>query len=136
MTSKNTDSFKIRVTNRQSAGDMSDTITEGGRGTYRLKDGIGYISYAAGNTKVFIKAGKNGVSVKRTGETKSDMRYEQGKSIDLDYVTPYGTFDMKLYTETVIIRLDEKGGKISLRYTLETGGDKLYNNMIIHISKD
>lgn len=132
---KNTDLFKIKVTNRQSAEGMSDTITEGGRGTYRRKGGVVYISYTTGNTKVFIKADEKGVSVKRTGENKSDLRYEAGKILDIDYVTPFGTLDMKLYTETVINRLDDNGGKISLRYILETGGDKLYNNMIIHISR-
>lgn len=135
MTLKGTDGFKITVENRQKTDGMSDTVTETGEGTYREADGIAYISYSSGNTRVFIKAQRDMITVKRTGDTKSDMRYELGKHTSFDYRTPYGTIKMGIFTESINRRTNENGGNISLGYTLQAGGDKLYNNMMIKIER-
>lgn len=110
---------------------MKDTVTESGSGTYRKKDDTVYITYSADDAKVFIKAQNDVITVKRTGYAKSDIRYELGKRTGFLYRTPFGTIDMSIYTESIISRANSDGAKISLSYTLETGGDKLYNNMVI-----
>lgn len=114
---------------------MSDTVTESGAGTYRKKDNTAYISYSSQDTKVFIKAESGIITVKRTGQSASDMRYEMGKHTSFDYRTPYGTITMSVFTESIICRTHESGGEISLSYIFETSGDKLKNNMIIKIER-
>lgn len=131
----NTDGFKITVINKQTADGMNDTVTETGVGTYRKKDDTIYITYSADNTRVFIKAENDVITVKRTGDAKSDIRYELGKRTGFLYRTPFGTIDMSICTESIISRANSDGGKISLSYILETGGDKLYNNMVIKIER-
>lgn len=131
----NTDGFDITVINKQTADGMSDTVTESGLGTYRIKDGTAYITYSTGDAKVFIKAKDDVVTVKRTGDAKSDMRYELGKRTSFAYVTRFGTIEMNIYTKKIISRANSDGGEISLGYVLETGGDKLYNNIMIKVER-
>ena len=135
MTLNNTSGFKITVINKQTADGMTDTVTESGFGTYRKSGDTIYITYSIDNTKVFIKAENDIITVRRTGEAKSDMRYEQGRRTSFMYRTQFGDIDMSIYTKSIISRANSDGAKISLGYTLETGGDKLYNNMMITVER-
>ena len=132
---KNTDGFKITVTNKQKSDDMSDTVTETGGGTYRKSESASYISYTVDNTRVLIKAHGNMISVKRIGDFSYDVKYESGKHTSFDYKTPYGTIGMSVFTERIICSTNENGGEIRLCYTLQTGGDKLYNDTMIKIER-
>ena len=135
MTLNNTNEYRITVVNKQTADGMTDTVTESGLGTYRRSGDTIYITYSTDNIKVLIKAGNGIVNVKRTGDAKSDMRYEQGMRTSFMYRTQFGDIDMSIYTKSIISRADSDGAKISLSYTLEAGGDKLYNNMTITVER-
>ena len=112
---------------------MTDTVTERGEGSCRERNGVVYITYRAGGTLVMIKAEKTRVTVRRKGDTSSEMSYEEGKHTSFAYRTPYGTIDMNVFTKRISVNIIK--GEIGLSYELEAGGDKLYNSMTIKMEK-
>ncbi len=108
---------------------MTDTITERGKGTYRKSRDARYIKYETDEAKVMIKAEPERVMVRRGGDTGSQMCYELGKWTDFSYKTPYGEMKMSIFTESMNI----SDYAIRLVYILDTGIDKIRNNMVIEI---
>ncbi|MBQ3426857.1 MAG: DUF1934 domain-containing protein [Clostridia bacterium] len=126
---KATDEYIITVRNEQSANDMCDTVTETGKGTFRSKDGICYLTYRTDSTKVLIRASEDEVRIKRTGDAASEITYRPGRRSYFEYKTAYGTFAMSVFT--AFVRTDAKEGTIRLGYTLETNGDEINNEVTI-----
>lgn len=117
------------MTNRQSDGTGTDTVTETGTGAYRKTGGKCYLSYETDAAKVYIKAQNDSVTVKRTGESDSEIQYVPGRSAELEYKTPYGTFGMRVKTDAVTV--DAHSSVIRLRYRLSGGEDEMVNNVEI-----
>lgn len=113
--------------NEQAADGMCDAVTERGNGTFRESDGALYITYKNDNATVFIKAESDSVSVKRRGESVSDIKYRLGKRSYFEYKTQYGSLAMSVFTKSIAI--GEKS--IRLAYTLQTGNDEIMNNILI-----
>ncbi|MBR0365373.1 MAG: DUF1934 domain-containing protein [Clostridia bacterium] len=131
---KATEKYIITVKNVQSAGDMRDRVTESGRGTYRQKNGVSYITYKTADASVMIRAEKGRVSIKRTGDATSEVNYIPGKLSEFEYRTQYGSICMSVLTETV--EADAQNGVIRLKYILQTGGDEIKNDITITIRED
>lgn len=128
---KNTDDIIITVTNTQTVAGRTDTVTERGRGSCREKRGVCYITYQSGNSRVFIKAERGKVSVKRTGESGADMVYEAGKRTSFNYRTPYGDIAMSVFTEAIDISAEG----ISFKYVLGSGADEIENCIEITVGR-
>ena len=126
---KATDYYIVTVRNEQSSHDMHDTISETGRGTFRHKDGVCYLTYKTDTAKVLIRASKDEVKIKRTGDAGSEIKYRPGRRSYFEYETAYGSIAMSVYTSSVAI--DTDGGVIQLRYVLETDGDEINNDVTI-----
>ncbi len=132
---KNTDGFKVRVTNLQTVDGETDEVCEAGRGSIREKNGVYYIVYRTDENSVMIKTDGSYVDLKRTGDVSSQMYYEKGKTTSFDYNTLYGTVRMSIFTRSLVCSLTPDGGMLRIGYVLETGGDKLYNDIIIRIER-
>lgn len=131
---KATEKYIITVTNEQGAGNMCDTVTESGRGSYRQKDGVSYIAYKTAGASVLIRAEEGMVMIKRTGDAVSEVKYIPGERSEFEYRTQYGSLNMCVLTEAV--ETDTENGVIRLRYTLQTGKEKIKNNITITIGED
>lgn len=127
--------FKIKVINEQSTENECDIIEEEAFGTYRSSNGKYYIKYKVNNHLNMIKVDGAEVTVQRSGEIKSNMKYTAGKVFEFQYNTPYGAIEMSIYTDKLEYALNEDGGVITLEYILDTGGDKYKNNMKIIIER-
>lgn len=132
---KSTDSFEVRVTNSQTIDGEIEEVSEKGHGSIREKNGVYYIVYKTDSSSVMIKTDGSYVDLTRTGDVSSQMHYEKGKSTSFGYNTPYGTINMNVFTRSIVCRLTPDGGMLRIEYVLETGGDKLYNDIIIKIEK-
>ncbi len=131
MTSKNTDRFKIDVKNIQTNGNQTDTITESGYGSIRIKDSRYYVMYKTESATVMIRIDGDFAVVTRIGETRSDMEYRLGKPTKFLYNTPYGVMEMEILTRELVCELTDQGGVINLKYTL----CDIENNMKITVSE-
>lgn len=121
--------------NHQTIDGEIDIIEETAEGTYRYSDGKYYIMYRKDGLSNMIKVDGNTVTVRRTGDVGSEIKYEIGKEYEFMYKTPYGGIAMSVFTRSITYELDENGGSISLKYILKTGGDKYINKMKIKIER-
>ena len=126
---KNTDRYRITVTNRQTADGSCDTVTETGIGKYRKSGDMHYLTYDTDGTKVFIKAAPDSVTVKRMGASGSEIRYVPRRRTYFEYKTPYGVIAMSVFTRSILT--DEKNGAVRIRYSLYTGDDEMENDVEI-----
>ncbi len=83
--------------------------------------------YGMGGVTTHITISPKKVKVKRSfgqsGE-QSLMEFEEGKRYDIDYVTPYGSFDMELLTDKLIGtgKVLGESDKVSIDYSLSVKG--------------
>ena len=128
---KNTDKYRVTVTNRQTAGDMTDTVTESGTGSFRRSGDTCYITYDTGAVKVFIKASPGAVRITRRGDSSSEILYRPGKRAYFEYRTAYGSIAMSVFTEAIETDAEGDDGSIRLIYSLNAGDEDMQNDVMI-----
>lgn len=117
----------------------SDTIELTAEGKFAEKNGSYLIKYsdsfiAGANDPIFttVKVSADGaVSVTRSGSYQSRFVIEKQKRCNCLYQTPYGTMTMGFYGEKIENKLNEKGGELSLLYTVDVNGSELNRNQMI-----
>ena len=129
---KNTDKYRVTVTNRQTAGDMTDTVTESGTGSFRQSGDTCYITYDTGAAKVFIKASPGAVRITRKGDSSSETVYRPGKRAYFEYKTAYGSIAMSVLTKEIEIATADDRGSIRLIYSLNAGDEDMQNDVKIN----
>lgn len=65
-----------------------------------------------------LEIGDDFVEMHRLGENKTKMLFKAGQRNSSLYNTEFGTFKLELVTENVDFELNEKFGKIDIRYDL------------------
>ena len=55
----------------------------------------------------------------KLGEINTEMLFKEGMRTNCDYQTPYGNFEIGIYTNKLSIRADKKGAKIKLEYNID-----------------
>lgn len=133
MTLKNTDKFRMLVTNHQIIDGDEEIISETGTGSARESEGVWYIMYKTDAVSVMLKICGDTAHVKRTGDYGSDIDYIKGKKTQFSYRTPYGVMDMELYTKDIKCSMSAFGGAVTLEYDLYAGSGKIENKMEIKI---
>lgn len=133
MTLKNTDRFRILVTNHQIIDGDAEVVSETGTGSVRKHDGVWYIMYKPEGVSVMIKLNADTAHVKRTGDYGSDIDYIKGKKTQFSYKTPYGVMDMEIYTKDIKHSMSVFGGVVVLEYDLFVGSERIENKMEIKI---
>ena len=141
MTLKNTDNqYIIEVKNTQTIDGVKDEITERQTGKYYEKGEKKYIMYktlaegALTSSTIIISDGA--VTIKRTGNVRSNMTLDVRRKTTSQYFTPYGMLTIDIKTERIVSALDSSGGTLKLKYTLIIQGEKYYNDMIINVIGD
>lgn len=118
----------IKITGTQTIDDQNDTVELTTSGTYLpTEDGwqLRYDESAATGmegttTTVHVKGDR--IVMERSGENASILVIEKHRRHHSHYITPYGTLDLGTYATAVERMLDEDGGTLELRYTLDFNG--------------
>lgn len=106
-------------------------------GVMYLKSGIYYIFYTEYSedgeqtAQCRIKCSKGEVEIRREGSYSSRLCFEAGKTYKTVYNTPYGTMPVSIKAKTVVVAVDENGGKILLDYSMSLAGKDFQNNVTI-----
>ena len=108
--------------------DDKDSVVFQTRGTLYDKDGKFYLNYneEIENSKVknTLKIEDRKVTIMRFGDVNTQKTIEQGKKHLNYYETPEGTFLMGVLGDKVNVSLDDKKGRILLKYGVE------FNNVL------
>lgn len=98
------------------------------------KNGSVYINFLEYDTvkdsKGTIKISDDEVVILKSGEIISNMRFKEDKKHKSEYKTPYGTFDMNLYTYKIAKRIQEEEIKLNLDYKVSIEGLMDANNRV------
>ncbi|MBE6749746.1 MAG: DUF1934 domain-containing protein [Ruminococcaceae bacterium] len=128
----------IDIKGIQSLGEESDTIEFVTDGRFGLKDGSYYLSYDESHmldsgetvkTHIYI-TNENSVVLQRTGSVKSKILIEKGKRNNCFYSTPHGDLTIGVFGELLKFDLNESGGKIKLKYSIDTNLQLLSKNEV------
>ncbi|MBP1561295.1 MAG: DUF1934 domain-containing protein [Oscillospiraceae bacterium] len=84
----------------------------------------------AGSTTYLTVSDGNIVNLKRTGTSSSHLVLEKGKKHHCHYGTPYGDFTMGIFTHCIDADIDENGGEIYLKYTVDINSSFVSDNEI------
>lgn len=60
--------------------------------------------------------------LEREGSTSAKMDFKKGETSVSMYDTPYGILDLQIHTEHLKIDIDENGGDIMAKYSMEFSG--------------
>ena len=66
-----------------------------------------------------------------TGEAHSDLVIEPKKKHHCHYETPYGSMDIGIYTHSIINKLNDDGGTLYMKYTIDINASYMSDNEII-----
>lgn len=116
----------ISITGRQHTGEdtnVTELVTEG---KYYTEDGKYFLSYLendfgeSGATTTTLKIEADGViTLTRGGASGSLMVFEKGRRHLGHYETEFGSFTVGVSSNSVKVRIDEKGGEIAIDYVLD-----------------
>lgn len=70
------------------------------------------------------------VTIQRSGAYTTVMIIEKNKRHSCVYNTPAGSFTMGIYASEVVSDMDESGGTLMFRYTLDVNNNLLSENII------
>ncbi len=112
----------------------TELITEA---VYKKEDGSWVISYedseatgfAGSVTTLKVDDGKNACII-RQGTANSVLSLEMGRKHFCQYGTPFGSFQIGIYTHAINNTLD-KNGELYMKYTLDLNSSYLSDNEII-----
>lgn len=60
--------------------------------------------------------------LEREGTTNAKMNFKKGETSISIYDTPYGMMDLQIKTDELDVDINENGGKVFAKYSLELGG--------------
>lgn len=118
----------IDIKGTQGIDDQTDTIEFMTEGRFGIKDGEFYISYDESGmldsgeevkTHIYLKS-SDSLVLQRSGAIKSRMLVEKGKRNICHYSTPHGELVIGIFGETIENNLTEKGGKLTLKYNIDS----------------
>lgn len=118
----------IKIIGQQTLGEEKDETIVCAEGSYEKKNVMHCIEYdetpeAGVCIHNIISASERGVKITKSGAVSSEMLFIPGKSKEVAYKTPYGTFSMETRCKTVEIKEAEDIIKIHVEYGLYTAGE-------------
>lgn len=60
--------------------------------------------------------------LEREGNVSAKMDFKKGETSVSLYNTPYGTLDLQIHTEDLDVNINENGGDITAKYSMELAG--------------
>lgn len=128
--------YMITVIGVQEVDGEKDSIEVITEGDLAEKNGHTYISYREYNEDdpkrystnlIKIEEDKK-VTVIRKGEIESRLILEEGKRNQCYYRTIAGNLMIGIYTESIKINLNKKGGNLNLKYSIDFNNDFISRN--------
>ncbi len=125
----------INIKGTQSYGEDTDTTSLTTEGEMELKDGICRLVYNESNligaqdvTSELLLEGNKKFSITRKGGLNSILTVETGKRHSCLYDSPQGSFVIGIFGETLSSNINETGGEIHAKYTIDVNSGLLSNN--------
>ena len=127
----------INIKGRQGLGDELDTIELTTDGRFGEKNGSYYMTYDESamlglenvKTALYIKPGYS-VILQRSGDVESRLVVEEGKRSTCYYNTPQGELLIGIFGESVKTELNSGGGKIHMKYTIDSNLNLISRNTV------
>ena len=128
----------IEIKTEQTVDSDTDQIEFTTDARYGFKDGSYFVSYDESRllevdgevkTTLFVKP-DNSIVLQRKGAYNSRMVIEKGIRNNCFYQTPHGELSLGIFGEKVFSRLNNNGGEISMKYTIDTGSQMLSRNNV------
>lgn len=128
----------ISIKGIQGLDEQTDTVELTTDGRFGIKDGQYFLTYDEGQildsyeeikTNIFIKS-ENSVVLQRSGAITSRMLIERDTRNTCYYSTPHGDLVIGIFGEDFDIKLDENGGEIKLKYTIDSNLQLLSRNEV------
>ena len=125
--------ISLKGTNKyEGSGKDNIELTVGGN--LFLKNGKHYLKYdqVENGEKVSttLKIEENKVTVLRTGAMQSQMIVEKGKKHLSYYETPQGALTIGVYSNDVLVDINEDKGKLRLSYDIELNNTVASRNIV------
>lgn len=112
----------------------TELITKGlfseNNGTYKISYEDSEATGFKGSTTEIAVTENKFASVIRTGSTSSDLVVEPGKKHHCHYETPYGSMDIGIFTHSIKNELNENGGSLYMKYTIDINASYMSDNEI------
>lgn len=118
----------INIKGTQGSAEDTDTIEFTTDGRFGTNGGKYYLSYNEGplfdndidvKTQIIINS-EDSVLLQRSGSFKSKLLIEKGKRNSCFYSTPHGDLVIGIFGDSFDFKLDDSGGKIKLKYTIDS----------------
>lgn len=121
---------------KQTAGGMTDESELFTRGEFRVHKGAYYIDYDESEATGYegshaqLRVDKAGITMTRTGTTFSNLVFENGVRHFCHYGTEYGDCMVGITTQELSNCLDENGGTVHLKYSVDVNAGLMTENEI------
>jgi uncharacterized beta-barrel protein YwiB (DUF1934 family) len=127
----------VTIKNKQVVNNEEENIELITTGKFYKKENAYYVVYdetelsGMEGTTTTVKIGDDEVSLIRFGTTTTKLNFKKGiKDVSL-YKTPFGILELVIKPYFLDIAVDDAGGGILLKYSLETGGRQQSNNELL-----
>ena len=130
----------VRVMSRIVSNGEESRIDIKSEASYYKSDGKIYIVYEEdgmsdlGCTETTVIYNGDSVCVERNSGVIAQMKYKRDEHNKCMYNFEFGAICIETDTKKVDVKLDEKGGRIELEYTLNMGGNKSSNQLLIDVN--
>lgn len=94
--------------------------------TYEESEATGF----KGSKTTLTCKGNQMVDIERSGANNSNLVIEPGTKHHCHYGTPFGDFTVGIYAHTIENELNENGGKLYLKYTVDINSSYISDNEI------
>lgn len=130
------ENYILSVTGTQTIGDSSDKIQLKTVASYVARNGSRYITYKEYDAqnpdkkyRTTIKVDPNDiVTVMKNGTESHHLVLETGERHKCEYITPFGVIALGVYTEYVHVDLNDCGGDLTVRYTIDVESELASRN--------
>ena len=121
------ENYILSVTGKQTVDGESDSIELQTSASYVTKYGSRYITYKEYDAnypdrvyRTTVKVDTDGVvTIMKGGEERHQLILEKGERHKCEYYTPYGSLSLGIYTESIRIDLNDNGGELEVRYSID-----------------
>lgn len=95
--------------------------------SYEESEATGY----DGSSTIVTCKGNEFASIRRSGSANSNLIIEKDKKHHCHYGTPFGDFTVGIYAHEIKNELDENGGKLYMKYTVDINTSYISDNEIL-----
>lgn len=103
------------------------SLTGGG---YKIVYDESMVTGFAGTKTVLSCFGNKTATMERTGNIPSNFVIEKDKKHHCHYGTPYGDFMLGVFTHDIVNDLDDDGGDLYFKYTLDVNSSYISDNEV------